>query len=342
MQYNKKCVASTIAISLCLVIAVVVGTIVWFVTRPDNIEVVRSTMTESSLSLVKVGNIVSGLEGTVRVDSNFLLENPQNVSYHLTINITNGYPEGVDVVDFHFSEDMEQQTVPSEDMATLVVKDIKALEFPHRLGADFIPSKWRGGVFVERSTSAVLGLVPFTIDLSIVADEDNDMIMTDLNSTKMMNMTNSTETGDGTSNSDVSMSDPVAMTPLPPPTLFSQLTGRGYRVGGSITVEYRTDFVDGMVVHIPVLRFQDILAPTAPGPFLYLTRRPNNPRSLAQEDIRVPIQGAVDGSFTVEGSFTQDFTFDVDLAEFTNGSWIVWCDPFRVHLGGGTISVADS
>ena len=76
MQYNKKCVASTIAISLCLVIAVVVGTIVWFVTRPDNIEVVRSTMTESSLSLVKVGNIVSGLEGTARVDSNFLLENP--------------------------------------------------------------------------------------------------------------------------------------------------------------------------------------------------------------------------------------------------------------------------
>ena len=122
--------------------------------------------------------------------------------------------------------------------------------------------------------------------------------------------------------------------------LVSQLAGvSGYRVGGTITVSTRTDFVGGQIVQVPVLLFSNIQVPRAPGPFLYLTRRAGVPRNLQNDDLRIPINAVADGSFTVEGSFEQDFTADVDLNEFANGSWIVWCDPFGILLGGGSISV---
>ena len=107
----------------------------------------------------------------------------------------------------------------------------------------------------------------------------------------------------------------------------------------------RTDFVNGQIVQIPVLSFQNIEVPSAPGPFLYLTTRSGVPNNLRSDDLRIPISSVNDGSFTVEGSFQQDFVATdnsgqtIDLTAYANGSWIVWCDPFGILLGGGTITM---
>ena len=60
---------------------------------------------------------------------------------------------------------------------------------------------------------------------------------------------------------------------------------------------------------------------------------------MESQDIYVPID-ETGGEFAVVGEFDQYLDeIDVqDLEDFTNGSWIVWCRPFSVWIGGGSIS----
>ena len=133
------------------------------------------------------------------------------------------------------------------------------------------------------------------------------------------------------------------------PLLTSELQGGSYSISGTVSVEYRTDFVDGDFKSVPTLKFDNIAPPSAPGPFLYLTRRSleesRGTGPIENEDLYIPIDEASDGSFTVRGTFFQDLDelMDVEtIDEFRNGSWIVWCGPFSVYLGGGQINVVES
>jgi len=122
--------------------------------------------------------------------------------------------------------------------------------------------------------------------------------------------------------------------------LFSELSGGGYGVAGTITLQYRTDLDDnGNVVNVPFLLFENINAPSAPGPFLWMTRRANDRhRQILDEDVYIAFEDRPDGSFTKGGTYAVDFPQpEVDFSEFVGGSFIVWCEPFSVWIGGGDI-----
>lgn len=88
----------------------------------------------------------------------------------------------------------------------------------------------------------------------------------------------------------------------------------------------------------------DIPEASAPDPYLYLSKRPYSETkegSLTSADIYIPIDEIGDGSFTAEGRYEQaldEISNVQDLNDYTNGSWIIWCRPFGVWLGGGPIS----
>jgi hypothetical protein len=139
------------------------------------------------------------------------------------------------------------------------------------------------------------------------------------------------------------MNSPTA--PPLPPILISSLEGEAsYNIAGTITINYITNFVAGKVVDVPRMQFDIPEAARAPGPFLYLSKRPYSETKngrLTSSDIAISIDEIGDGSFTVEGRYDQvlDEVDDVqDLQDYTNGSWIVWCEPFDVWLGGGPIA----
>lgn len=92
------------------------------------------------------------------------------------------------------------------------------------------------------------------------------------------------------------------------------------------------------------LRFDIPNLSNAPGPYLYLSKRPFSETrngGLSDEDIFVPIDSGSEGQFNVKGRFDQfldEIASVQDLQEYANGSWIVWCRPFGVWIGGGDIS----
>ena len=134
---------------------------------------------------------------------------------------------------------------------------------------------------------------------------------------------------------------PVAPTPALPPELTSSLSG-SYGISGTIKIDYVQRFVNGEVIDQPRLRFDIPKLSSAPGPYLYLSKRPYSETrrgGLESQDVYVPID-ETGGEFAVVGEFDQYLDeIDVqDIEDFTNGSWIVWCRPFSVWIGGGSIS----
>lgn len=130
---------------------------------------------------------------------------------------------------------------------------------------------------------------------------------------------------------------------LLPPVLTSALSG-SYNIDGTITIDYVQSFQNGAVIDVPRLRFDVPDLSNAPGPYLYLSKRPfseTRDGNLEEQDIHVPIDSGSDGQFNVKGRFDQ-FLDEIekieDLQNFSNGSWIVWCRPFGVWIGGGAIS----
>jgi hypothetical protein len=132
-------------------------------------------------------------------------------------------------------------------------------------------------------------------------------------------------------------------TPLPP-ALTASLSGE-YRIGGTLTIDYRNDLINGQIQSVPILKFDIPRLASAPGPYLYLSKRPYSETrrgGLSSDDIFIPIDSGEGGSFSVQGTFEQvlDEIGNVyDLSDYQNGSWVVWCRPFRVWIGGGRIEI---
>ena len=132
-----------------------------------------------------------------------------------------------------------------------------------------------------------------------------------------------------------------------PQVLVGDIDGSGsYNIGGSITIDTVMDLKGGEIVDVARLRF-DVQPVSAPGPYLYLSKRPfseTRDANLNEEDVWIPIEGVENGSFTKGGMFEQilDEIGNVqDLKEYEGGSFIIWCRPFGVWLGGGTIEASN-
>merc|ERR1712232_496096 len=120
-------------------------------------------------------------------------------------------------------------------------------------------------------------------------------------------------------------------------------------MGGTIRIEYANEFVDGEIKLVPRLKFDLPNTVSAPGPFLYIIKRPfseSQGSDIASDDIFIPLDESTSsgGSFNVKGKFEQvlDEVALEDIADYANGSWVVWCRPFGVYIGGGSISEAMS
>lgn len=128
-----------------------------------------------------------------------------------------------------------------------------------------------------------------------------------------------------------------------PPVLKSEISG-SYNIDGTITIDSVQGFENGQVVDVPRLRFDVPELSNAPGPYLYLSKRPYSETQggkLKDTDVFIPIDSGSDGQFNVKGRFDQ-FLDEIgsvqDIEDYANGSWIVWCRPFGVWIGGGAIS----
>lgn len=130
-----------------------------------------------------------------------------------------------------------------------------------------------------------------------------------------------------------------------PPVLTAQVTG-SYNIDATITIDFVQGFENGKVVNRPRLQFEIPDLSNAPGPYLYLSKRPfseTRRRDLEDDDIFISIDSGEDGQFNVRGRFDQfldELDSALDLEDYTNGSWIVWCRPFGVWIGGGSISAS--
>merc|ERR1712232_88170 len=95
---------------------------------------------------------------------------------------------------------------------------------------------------------------------------------------------------------------------------------------------------------VPKLKFLDIqMHPIPPALFLYLTNRPNWIR-YDPNDIFVSIPGDThhefpEGSFNYEGTYNIDWPhYDtIDIQNFKNGYWYLWCETFTIVLAGGSV-----
>jgi hypothetical protein len=127
--------------------------------------------------------------------------------------------------------------------------------------------------------------------------------------------------------------------------LRSELSG-SYNIDGTITIDYVQAFQNGQVVDLPRLQFEIPDLADAPGPYLYLSKRAYSETrdgDLEDQDVFIPIDSGSDGQFNVKGQFEQ-FLDEIEnvqeLEDYANGSWIVWCRPFGVWIGGGEISAS--
>lgn len=211
-----------------------------------------------------------------------------------------------------------------------VLPTVKSLNFPYELPSSFDASLYNGGVFVSPDDNRILATFEWIF-------EDESVVGTPA-TTKAPVIE---EEGETSTASPAAPTRPPTAAEETPVVLFSTLSG-GYGVGGSITLQYRRDICnDGNVANVPFLLFSNIAAPSAPGPFLWITRRPNQRfRQIAQNDVYIPFDDTQDGSFTKSGTYILDFPDpDVAASEFIGGCFVVWCEPFSVYIGGGEIVV---
>mmetsp|Transcript_9850 Transcript_9850/g.11812 ORF Transcript_9850/g.11812 Transcript_9850/m.11812 type:complete len:312 (-) Transcript_9850:25-960(-) len=154
---------------------------------------------------------------------------------------------------------------------------------------------------------------PFEYVIATFKDEDDNVL------------------GNSTSNSTASEEE-VSL------VLTAQLGG-SYSIGGSITMMNVKTLSGEDLIEETVLVFKGITISGAPGPFLYLSK---DRTFSSSSDLEVPIDGGATrngkpGFYTKLGDFTQVISPALDLTEYENGRWIVWCLPFTVVLGGGNL-----
>lgn len=353
---TKKCrIISGVIVTL--VLAAIIAVVVVFTTRPANLEVTESTAVESLPSLIKGVTIGTG---AIAIEFTELLADKMTLSYYVALN------GDLDATIIQDELDLENPTlylVPnlSSMQSLLRVGQLNNVTFPYRLSESFLPGDFEGLVLAEadrmdddRSFIAPFQIVdashnvgtPTRAPVSLSPTKSPTTAPT-ISPAPTMNGATKAPTALPTLRPTlppVAPTNPPVASPTSPPlpeVLVGSLDGN-YNIEGTITIDYVTGLENGQVVDIARLQF-DVGAVRAPGPFLYLSKRPYSETQggdLVAEDIAIDIEGVADGSFTKGGVFEQvldEINNVQDLREYEGGSFIVWCRPFGVWLGGGPI-----
>ena len=305
-----------LGILACVIILAATGVGVYFGTRPETIEVTTSTATDTLPTVVKAAKIDESSTGVVTIEYTNLLSDRSVISYYLNI-------ENFNLSEFSLAEArlenlavyLTRSAEPNVDNLGedfISISNIAGQELPYRLQDRFVPGDYNGVLFgvEDNSITAVSSLESVaSSEFSVIVDPDQNIASR-------------------------------------PPALIASLSGE-YGLAGTLKIDYRNDLVNGQIQSVPILEVD--LYPRfgrAPGPYLYLSKRPYGETRhgrLTNDEIFIPIDSAADGgSFSVNGNFEQvlDEIGDVyDLGDYQNGSWVVWCRPFSVWIGGGPIEI---
>jgi len=301
---NQSCCArwkyAIIGIMVVL-IGLAIGIPLWLKNRPVDIEVVQTTQTETTPSVIKVAPITAlGDTSAVILESTQSLIDDTTFYYVRLFGVESKDIANADLV-------LTTTATPAfsdlSNAANIVIEKVASVEFPYKLMGTVDVSNINGAAFAED------GAVITTASFSAL----DDLAPTDASL---------------------------------PPVLESSLSG-SYGTQGTIRIEYSNEFVNGTVKAVPVLKFDLPNTVTAPGPFLYISKRPieeSRGNDIASDDIFIPLEegASTGGSFNVKGKFEQvlNEVALTDIADYANGSWVVWCRSFGVYIGGGSISEA--
>jgi len=307
-----------VIIGVCLVAiiaAIVIG--VYFVRLPvpEVLIVSESNATETLPALVKAAPIGNGAIVIMFTES---LKDDDTVFYYVNFqDLNTATLESVtdpDNVALYLTQSSEPTIADGIEMQTVLrIGLVNDVAFPLLLPESFDPEDYLGTLLVQEAPWA----------------EDTFEIF----SGSFKDSTNVNENEDGGSAAAVEL----------PPILFSQLSGE-YGIKGTVTIDYITKFQDGQIKNAAVIQFDIPAVNSAPGPFLFLSKRPfleTKNGDITNEDVAIDLDDGDQGGFTVMGRFEQvlDEIDNVqDLNDYKNGSWIVWCKPYSVWLGGGPIS----
>jgi len=338
--FTKKKITITL-IGIVLVSAIVIIS-VYFLTKAKNIPTTITTQEESLASLIKVAPFFSG---AILLEFTELLDDPTTLYYYINIQdfsfTTDVQPNNIENVNLYLTASSNPVATGIHEDKSVKIANVANVEFPFRLSDGFLPGDYNGILLLEEDTSTFsiveLGVASFDL---IVDPSQN--IGSSVESQELTGSPTSSPTARLTFRPTPRLT-PAPMAPQLPPILFSEITG-DYNIGGTITIDYISNFVDGIVVSQARMRFNLPKVASAPGPFLYLSKRPYSEtrgKKLDRSDIPIPIDESQGGSFTVEGNYDQaldEISNIQNLSEYANGSWIVWCEPFGVWIGGGPIS----
>jgi len=335
------------------VLSAIIVLVAVLTTRPKNLVVTQSQELESLPSLIKGASLANG---TIGIEFTQSLKDMTDLFYYLNLygDLNASVIEeqvGLENPFLYLVPDMV--SMESE----LLVGQLDSVTFPFKLSDSFLPGNFEGVLLAENKfrDSDNNFFFPF-----LVVDPSRD-IATPTTAPISSNSPTVAPTSPRPTLRGATQGPTIEPTPVPtfapipptnapvaPPTspplpeaLVGNLDGN-YNIEGTITIDYVAGLENGQVVQIPRLQF-DVNAVSAPGPYLYISKRPfsetQNGR-LTAADIEIEIDGVFDGAFTKGGVFEQVFD-EIDnvqeLREYEGGSFVVWCEPFGVWLGGGPI-----
>lgn len=339
------CLKGKLGVVTAIVIAIVTAISVATSRPPKDLELTASEAVESLPSLIKAAMIGSG---AIEVEFTELLEDKSTVMYYL--GLTSELDEatvisesGLDNPILYLTPSKEPSIDDLADRESLYrIGNVMQLSFPIQLEESFVPGDFNGVLLIDEldidSSATNNGEEAFGVPFKIVDAKRNIASPTEA-PTPMPTMA-------GATRAPTAPTTPSPTTTPLPEVLVSSLQGDSYGIEGTITIDYVMDLEDGVIVDKARLRF-DVAAVSAPGPFLYLSKRSFSETkggNLDDFDIAIDIEGVDNGSFTMDGRFEQilDEIEDVqDLRDYEGGSFIIWCRPFGVYLGGGAIEVSN-
>lgn len=347
-----------------LVVAVIIVLVAVFATRPKNLELTESDAVESLPSLIKGAMI--GSNGAIVIEFTELLEDNSMLFYYVALN---GDLDAFTIEEELGLENPVLYLIPDiASMESLVrIGPIHDVSFPVQLPESVLPGDFDGLVLAEKGPleNDTTLLVPFQIvDATRDIASPTQAPITPSptrNPTGAPTVSPMPSVSGATRAPTVSPTKQPARAPIPPtnapvvpPTspplpkvLVGTLEGEDYDVDGTITIDYVTGLKGGQVINLARLRFDVAAVRGAPGPYLYLSKRPfseTEKGDLIEEDIGIEIDEVNNGAFTMDGMFEQllDEIGDVqDLRDYEGGSFIIWCRPFGVWLGGGPIEASN-
>jgi len=332
------------------VLAGIIALIAVLTTRPKNLEVTESKAVESLPSLIKGVSIGSG---NIAIEFTELLEDKSTLFYYVD-----------------FSGDLDasviQEELGLENPSLYLVPNLASMEsllrigqvnnvtFPFQLSDSFLPGDFEGLLLAEAEPSdednkfvASFLIVDASRDIATPTKAPISLPSTRSPTraptiSPMPTVTGATRTPTVSPTQKPTLA-PVSPTNAPVVPLIGNLEGDSYNIEGTIVIDYVAGLQGGEVITSAKLQF-DVSAVSAPGPYLYLSKRPfsetKGGRLVEQEDIGIEIDGVANGAYTKGGVFEQvlDEIDNVqDLREYEGGSFIIWCRPFGVWLGGGAI-----